>query len=199
LSHAAGTGRPMPAALVRLMLALKLASLARAASGVRLETIHLLQSLLDKNLTPEIPEQGSVGASGDLAPLAHMAAAMIGVGFICGAEGRLPAAEALARAGLEPLSLGPKEGLALLMRWPAYSKPNCCFVQPSSPAPCPPMPRADRIRRSIAASMHCGRIRARSKPPRRCATCSGAAPFAPRIWSMTTECRTPIVCVASRR
>jgi histidine ammonia-lyase len=114
LSHAAGTGRPMPAALVRLMLALKLASLARAASGVRLETIHLLQSLLDKNLTPEIPEQGSVGASGDLAPLAHMAAAMIGVGFICGAEGRLPAAEALARAGLEPLSLGPKEGLALL-------------------------------------------------------------------------------------
>jgi histidine ammonia-lyase len=114
LSHAAGTGRLMPTDLVRLMIALKLVSLARAASGVRLETIHLLQAFLDRNLIPEIPIQGSVGASGDLAPLAHMTATMIGVGFISGPDGRLPAAEALARAGLEPLSLDPKEGLALL-------------------------------------------------------------------------------------
>jgi histidine ammonia-lyase len=114
LSHAAGVGEPMPRDVVRLMLALKLASLAQGASGVRLETIKMLQALLDKDLMPEVPCQGSVGASGDLAPLSHMTATMIGVGHITGPDGRLPAAEALARAGLKPLSLGPKEGLALL-------------------------------------------------------------------------------------
>lgn len=114
LSHAAGVGEPMPRNVVRLMMALKLASLAQGASGVRLPTIHLLQAMLDKDLTPEVPAQGSVGASGDLAPLAHMTATLLGVGHITGPHGRLPAAEALARAGLQPLSLGPKEGLALL-------------------------------------------------------------------------------------
>ncbi len=114
LSHAAGTGEPVPAPVVRLMIALKLASLAQAASGIRPATLHLLQSLLDKDLIPEIPSQGSVGASGDLAPLAHLSAAMIGVGFITSPDGRLPAAEALAQAGLAPLTLAPKEGLALL-------------------------------------------------------------------------------------
>jgi len=114
LSHAAGVGEPAPAAVVRLMLALKLASLAQGASGVAPRTVALLEALLEKGLTPVIPGQGSVGASGDLAPLAHMAAAMIGVGEIQVGEARLPAAEALAQAGLEPLTLGPKEGLALL-------------------------------------------------------------------------------------
>jgi len=114
LSHAAGVGPSMPRAVVRLMLALKLASLAQGASGVRLETIRLLEALLDKDLIPDIPAQGSVGASGDLAPLSHMTAAMIGVGHITGPYGRLPAAEALARAGLKPLTLAAKEGLALL-------------------------------------------------------------------------------------
>jgi histidine ammonia-lyase len=114
MSHAAGVGAPMPAPVVRLMIALKAASLAQAASGIRPATLRLLQAFLDKNLVPEIPAQGSVGASGDLAPLAHLAAAMIGTGFISGPNGRLPAAEALAQAGLAPVSLGPKEGLALL-------------------------------------------------------------------------------------
>lgn len=114
LSHSAGVGEPMPAPVVRLMMALKLASLAQAASGIRLATLQLLQAFLDKGLIPEIPTQGSVGASGDLAPLAHLAATMIGVGFIAGPNGRLPAAEALAQAGLAPVKLGPKEGLALL-------------------------------------------------------------------------------------
>lgn len=114
LSHAAGAGAPMPAAIVRLMMALKLASLAQGASGVRLEMVQFLQTMLEKNLLPEIPAQGSVGASGDLAPLAHMTAAMIGFGHIVSSEGRLPAEEALARADLKPLSLAPKEGLALL-------------------------------------------------------------------------------------
>jgi len=114
LSHAAGVGEPMPPAVARLMMALKLASLARGASGVRPETVDLLEAMLVGGLVPVVPAQGSVGASGDLAPLAHMAAAMIGVGeIVVGAE-RLPAAQALARAGLAPLTLGPKEGLALL-------------------------------------------------------------------------------------
>jgi histidine ammonia-lyase len=114
LSHAAGVGAPIPTAIARLMVAMKLASLAQGASGVRPETTDLLAAMLDKGLTPVIPGQGSVGASGDLAPLAHMAAALIGVGEIDVAGVRKPAAEALAEAGLAPLSLGPKEGLALL-------------------------------------------------------------------------------------
>src|SRR5262249_26074970 len=100
--------------VVRLMLALKLASLARGASGVRPSTPALLEAMLARGLLPVVPSQGSVGASGDLAPLAHMAAAMIGIGEIDTVKDRLPAAEALRRAGLEPLALGPKEGLALL-------------------------------------------------------------------------------------
>jgi histidine ammonia-lyase len=114
LSHAAGVGAPMPVRVARLMMALKLASLARGASGVRPATIELLEAMLDRGLTPVIPAQGSLGASGDLAPLSHMAAAMIGEGemFVDGA--RVPAAVALADAGLDPLVLGPKEGLALL-------------------------------------------------------------------------------------
>lgn len=114
LSHAAGTGAPSLVSVVRLMMALKLASLAQGASGVRPETVALLEAMLAKGLTPVIPSQGSVGASGDLAPLAHMAAAMIGVGEIEVAGERLPATEALARAGLAPLELAAKEGLALL-------------------------------------------------------------------------------------
>lgn len=110
LSHAAGVGDPMPVPVARLMMALKLTSLAQGASGVRPATIALLEAMLAKGLTPAIPAQGSVGASGDLAPLAHLAAAMIGVGEINGK----PASDALAEAGLSPLTLGPKEGLALL-------------------------------------------------------------------------------------
>jgi histidine ammonia-lyase len=114
LSHAAGVGEPAPVPIVRLMLALKLASLAQGASGVRPATIAMLEAMLAQGLTPVVPCQGSVGASGDLAPLAHMAAAMIGVGEVDTPHGRKPAADALAAAGLAPLTLGAKEGLALL-------------------------------------------------------------------------------------
>jgi histidine ammonia-lyase len=114
LSHAAGTGAPSPVAVIRLMMALKLDSLAQGASGVQPATVAQLETMLRRGLIPVVPAQGSVGASGDLAPLAHMAAAMIGIGEIDTTEGRLPAGEALARAGLSPLELAPKEGLALL-------------------------------------------------------------------------------------
>ncbi len=114
LSHAAGVGEALAVPVTRLMMALKLASLAQGASGVRPGTLAMLRSMLEKDLIPIVPAQGSVGASGDLAPLAHMTAVMLGVGQAHGANGPVPAADALAAAGLEPLTLGPKEGLALL-------------------------------------------------------------------------------------
>jgi histidine ammonia-lyase len=113
-SHCAGVGEPLPVDVVRLILALKLASLAQGASGVRWETIEHLRTCLESELIPIVPAQGSVGASGDLAPLAHLTAALMGVGEFVVAGERLAADKALARAGLKPLPLGPKEGLALL-------------------------------------------------------------------------------------
>ncbi len=114
LSHAAGVGEPMPVAITRLMMALKLASLAQGASGIAPATLALLEAMLARGVIPVVPAQGSVGASGDLAPLAHMTAAMLGVGeaFVAGTQ--MPAAAARAAAGLAPAVLGPKEGLALL-------------------------------------------------------------------------------------
>jgi histidine ammonia-lyase len=114
LSHCCGVGEPMPVPVARLMMALKLLSLGRGASGVRPEVVAMIEALLAAGITPVVPAQGSVGASGDLAPLAHMTAAMLGVGEVTVGGRVLPAAEALAGAGLTPLVLGPKEGLALI-------------------------------------------------------------------------------------
>ena len=114
LSHSAGVGRPMSAPVVRLMLLLKAASLAHGLSGVRPEVIKALLALLNADVLPVVPEKGSVGASGDLAPLAHLAGVLIGEGEAFVGDERLPAVQALAKVGLAPLQLGPKEGLALL-------------------------------------------------------------------------------------
>ncbi|MGL6209692.1 MAG: histidine ammonia-lyase [Paracoccaceae bacterium] len=114
LSHCCGVGTPMPEGVTRLMMALKLLSLGRGASGTRWTVIEHLQAMLKHNITPLIPAQGSVGASGDLAPLAHMTAAMMGHGDVTTHGQTLPAAEALQKANLHPLTLGPKEGLALI-------------------------------------------------------------------------------------
>ncbi len=115
LSHCAGVGDPLPQSVTRLMLALKIANISRGASGVRPETVRRLCLMLERGLLPVVPAQGSVGASGDLAPLAHLAAALIGVGEIQLPDGeRVVAIDALRRAGLAPLTLAPKEGLALL-------------------------------------------------------------------------------------
>lgn len=114
LSHAAGVGDATPRSIVRLMMALKLANLAQGVSGVRVQCLELLERMLEADLVPVVPCQGSVGASGDLAPLAHLTATMLGVGEIL-VEGRAtPADAALANAGLRPIELGPKEGLAFL-------------------------------------------------------------------------------------
>jgi histidine ammonia-lyase len=114
LSHAAGVGEHVSGSIVRLMMALKLISLGRGASGVRRETLKLLHGMLIGGVVPVVPARGSVGASGDLAPLAHLTAAMIGEGDAFYGGERMPAVYALGRAGLEPIVLAPKEGLALL-------------------------------------------------------------------------------------
>ncbi|MEZ5872479.1 MAG: histidine ammonia-lyase [Nitratireductor sp.] len=114
LSHCCGVGEPLDIETTRLMMVLKLISVGRGASGIRWQTIALIEAMLEKGVTPLVPSQGSVGASGDLAPLAHMAATMIGEGeaFLDGV--RMPSADALAKAGLKPVVLGPKEGLGLI-------------------------------------------------------------------------------------
>jgi len=114
LSHSAGLGEPLPRHVTRLMIVLKLLGLGRGHSGVRPLVIEALQALLDRDAMPVIPSQGSVGASGDLAPLAHMTAALMGYGEIDLAGERMSAHVALERLGRTELQLGPKEGLALI-------------------------------------------------------------------------------------
>ncbi|RYZ09303.1 MAG: histidine ammonia-lyase [Comamonadaceae bacterium] len=115
LSHSVGTGEPLDPAVVRLVLATKAVSLARGHSGVRPELAQALLALCNAGIVPLIPAQGSVGASGDLAPLAHMACVLIGEGEAFDADGtRIGGAEAMRRIGLAPFVLEPKEGLALL-------------------------------------------------------------------------------------
>lgn len=114
LSHCCGVGAPLDDSIVRLIMTLKLISLGRGASGVRPQVIHTLGAMLEKNVLPIIPEKGSVGASGDLAPLAHMTAALIGEGNAKFEGHILPAEEALAKAGISPVTLKAKEGLAMI-------------------------------------------------------------------------------------
>jgi len=114
LSHCCGVGVPLPENIVRLIMSLKLISLGRGASGVRLEIVRLIEAMLARGVVPVIPEKGSVGASGDLAPLAHMTAVMMGEGEAFHEGQRVSGAVALARAGLTPIVLAAKEGLALI-------------------------------------------------------------------------------------
>jgi len=114
LSHSAGLGDPLPRHVTRLMIVLKLLGLGRGHSGVRPLVIEALQRLVDADAMPQIPSQGSVGASGDLAPLAHLIAAVMGYGRIDIAGDIVDAKAALERLSLEALQLGPKEGLALI-------------------------------------------------------------------------------------
>ena len=114
LSHSAGLGDPLPRHVTRLMIVLKLLGLGRGHSGIRPLVIEALEALLEHDAMPVIPSQGSVGASGDLAPLAHLISALMGKGKIDVRGETLPADAALKKLGMEPLQLGPKEGLALI-------------------------------------------------------------------------------------
>ena len=114
LSHCCGVGEPFPEPIVRLIMTLKLISLGRGASGVRLEIVRLMEAMLEREVIPIIPEKGSVGASGDLAPLAHLAAVMMGEGEALVAGEQMDGRTALKRADLSPVVFAAKEGLALI-------------------------------------------------------------------------------------
>lgn len=114
LSHAVGVGEDLDDEIVRLIMLMKVIALAEGFSGVRAELVETLCEMINHNIYPRIPSRGSVGASGDLAPLAHMAGALIGVGEVRVGGNLMAAAAALKRAGIKPISLAPKEGLALL-------------------------------------------------------------------------------------
>jgi histidine ammonia-lyase len=113
-SHAAGVDAPLPIRAVRASMALRANVLAKGYSGIRVETLDALIAALNHGVHPYVPSRGSVGASGDLAPLAHIALCLIGEGDVSNGHQRIPAAEALRAAGLAPITLGPKEGLALI-------------------------------------------------------------------------------------
>ena len=114
VSHAAGTGDPLPKEIVRAMMILRLNALAKGFSGVRIETMEFMKKAFNSGIVPVIPSRGSVGSSGDLAPLAHLVLAMIGKGFVEFKNERMAASTALKKVGLRPLKLGAKEGLALV-------------------------------------------------------------------------------------
>ena len=114
MSHAVGVGPPVPEVIVRLMLLFKIAALSRGHSGIRAETLETLAKLLHADLLPVVPCKGSLGASGDLAPLSHLALPLIGLGKIQNNGKTHPAKDALASHGIETVTLGAKEGLALI-------------------------------------------------------------------------------------
>jgi histidine ammonia-lyase len=201
LSHCCGVGDAMPRPVTRLMMALKLLSLGRGASGVRWDVVALLQDMLARGVTPVIPAQGSVGASGDLAPLAHMAAAMIGHGEAEFDGNILPSMDALKFAGLTPVVLGPKEGLALINGtqfstayalvglWGGWRAAQSALVTPSwGPQ-----------RRYTPKFTRCAAMQGRSRRRQPCAPFLLGPSSAKAIWKVTTACRTPIASAASRR
>jgi histidine ammonia-lyase len=129
LSHACGTGRPLSKEMTRVTIYLRAASLSRGRSGIREETVDALLAFLNGPLVPVVPEKGSLGASGDLAPLAHLCLPLIGEGRCVDGSGReIGGAEALRLLGLEPLELGPKEGLALINGTPVMTAISACAL-----------------------------------------------------------------------
>ncbi|HUI80517.1 MAG TPA: histidine ammonia-lyase [Bryobacteraceae bacterium] len=130
-SHAAGVGAPLAASVVRAMMLIRANVLAKGFSGIRPVVAERLCDLLNRGVTPVIPEQGSVGASGDLAPLAHMALVLIGEGEADYGGAVLPGGEALARAGLAPIEFHPKEGLSLINGTQAMLAVGCLELEAS--------------------------------------------------------------------
>jgi histidine ammonia-lyase len=155
-SHAAGLGTPLPARAVRATMALRANVLAKGFSGIRVETLEALIALLNHGVTPRVPSRGSVGASGDLAPLAHLALVLIGEGEAADGSGAwISGAEALKRAGLQPVRLGAKEGLALING-----------TQPSTAVLALALAAADQVARAadIAAAMSIDALRGSIHP-----------------------------------
>jgi histidine ammonia-lyase len=202
LSHSVGVGRLLGDETLRLTMMLKVASLARGYSGVRPELVDALLALLNAEVYPCVPSKGSVGASGDLAPLAHLTAAMMGWGEVRHRGKIMKATEGLRVAGVEPLALGPKEGLAMLQRHAGLDRARAGGTirgatparrPPSSPARCRSMRRWGATPPSTPASTSCAGSTARWSSPRPIAVCWPGAEFARRISPATTRSRIPTV------
>ncbi len=208
LSHAAGVGETASVAATRLMMALKLGSLAQGASGVQPQTIALIEAMLARGVTPVVPSQGSAGASGDLAPLARY-----GGGHDLCRRGSCwrsrRACRRRARRSRPRAHRASPQGRARAAQRHAIFDRQCARrsiqgrdavrVRPWRPALCRLTARADRIRRSTHASMRSGAMPDRSKSPPRCARYLWEAPFALRISPATNGFRIPIACAASHR
>jgi histidine ammonia-lyase len=154
-SHAAGVGAPLGEPIVRAMMLLRANVLARGHSGIRASTVDALLALIAGNIHPVVPSRGSVGASGDLAPLAHLALVLIGEGEVQNGEIRMTGREALDKAGLTPVTLGPKEGLALING-----------TQASTAVLALALVMAERLARAadVAAALSIDALRGSSKP-----------------------------------
>ena len=185
-SHAMGVGEPLSQEVVRAMLLLRAQSLSLGFSGIRVEVIELLIAMLNHGIHPIIPSQGSVGASGDLAPLAHMALALIGEGKVEFGDAVLPAADALRRGGPAPVTLEAKEGLALINGTQAMTAIGALAVSGCARARhrgrhrrrrCRSRRSRDRARHSIRASPRCATIRAPRQPPPTCCAISADSPI----------------------
>ena len=206
-SHAVGAGPPLPADVVRGMLLLLGTSLRRGHSGVRLEVVELLQALLERDVVPVIPSKGSVGSSGDLAPLAHLALVLIGEGEASVAGERLPGGEALARAGLQPLALSAKEGLALINGTHLMAAAGGLAVREAARLVDAAVVGDGALARGVrgadgavrrAPARAARRSRASRSSPRACASCSPAA----RSWRATPTAAASRIrtrCAARRR
>jgi histidine ammonia-lyase len=205
-SHACGVGDPYPDEVVRGAMLLRANTLAKGYSGARTETVELLLSCLNAGVTPIVPSRGSVGASGDLAPLAHLALPLVGEGYAKVDGEVLGGAEALISAGLEPVELQAKEGLSLINGTQFMAaigaltvvRPAGSRARPTSRARC----RSRRCRARGAASsprsMSYARSRASGRAPRTSSACSRARPSS-RPTAGATRCRTRTPFAVPRR
>ncbi len=210
-SHAAGSGPEVEREVVRALMLLRLSTLATGHTGIRLETARLLAGLLTHGITPVVHEYGSLGCSGDLAPLAHCALALMGEGEVRDAEGRLvPAADALAAAGLTPVELAAKEGLALIngtdgmlgmlvlaIARPAPAAPQAADIAAAMSRRGPARHRPGLRRRPPGAPAASGPGRLGGQPASRCSPTPASSP--PTAAPTATGSRTPTRCAARRR
>ena len=205
-SHACGVGEPFPDEVVRAATLLRANALAKGTSGVRAEPVRLLLDMLAAGVHPVVPSRGSLGASGDLAPLAHLGLVLVGEGFARIGGDAMPGSDALARAGLEPIVLAAKEGLALINGTQFMAAVGALvlararrLVKLADVAAAQTIEAcAGRGRRSHPSSRRCARTPARWPRPRTCTGCWTT----PRSWRRTAgaaACRTPTRCGARRR
>src|SRR5712691_1450199 len=200
-SHACGVGEPYPAEIIRAAMLLRANALAKGTSGARIETVELLLECLDRGVLPYVPSRGSVGASGDLAPLAHLALPLVGEGDAWFGGELMSGANALTAAGLEPTRLAAKDGLSLIngtQFMAAFGALGVSRGGPTSPARCRSRRCRGRARASSRKSTGCVRCAGRRILRRTFSACSKDRRSTRRT-SGATRCRMRTPCVAHRR